>query len=211
MDLSYVLQKFASEKVGFYLDINSISPDGDDFDKMEGIINWYVTDKVSEEQQRQIIQEWIQEMQLLDYKIKVTGPDVSGLNESGFSPGPGVGDESTLMVYRIHVLQNGSLNYMQVPDMNVSNVNAQALMTALGVPFDYVGSIDLHELKTKLEMFTPYHRQELVQDPTSGGEEGKVEWYDAGRSEDRVDRYIDNLTRMVDFGIREGFKTLQWY
>lgn len=178
-----------------------IQPDGDDLDDMTGTINWYVTDRISEEQQRQVMQAWAQEMQLLDYQISVAGPEVSGMSEPGQPP---------VMVYRVRVLNNGSEDHMQIPEMNASNTNAQAFMESLGVPFDYSGSIDLNEMKTKLEMFTPYGQQELIQPPEEGQGEQGARWTDMGRSEDQVQGYVDRMTQIVDFGLQNGFETLVW-
>jgi len=204
MGLSYELQKYASEKAGFYIDYHSIAPDGDYFSEMEGVINWYVSDNIPEEQQVQIIQQWIQEMQLMDYEMKFTGPEISGMTED---------PENPIKVYRIHVLKNGSEDYLEIPEMNLANTNAEDLMRSLGLEFDWTGSIDLQELKTKLEMFTPWDQQELIREPTQEGdfnEPGPVV-YDGGRSEDQVSRYIDGLGEIVDFGLQNGFRTLVWY
>lgn len=203
-DLGYELLKFVHEKYGNFMGIHDISSDGDDLGKMTGTINWYVSDKVPEDQQVKIMQEWIQEMSLMDYNIQISGPERSGMND--WNPDP----NKELMVYRIHVLQNGSEDYMEIPEMNMANSNAHDVMNALGVQFDWSGSVELNELKTKLEMFTPYQQQELIQEPEHSQEEGKVQMTYFGRDEDRVERYIGGLRQMVDFGLQNGFKVLVW-
>lgn len=204
-DLGYDLLKFVHEKYGDFMGTHDIGSDGDDLGKMTGKINWYVSDKVPEDQQMRIMQEWIQEMSLMDYQMQISGPERSGMNN--WNPDPNKPD---LMVYRIHVLQNGSEDYMQIPEMNMANSNAHDVMNAIGVQFDWTGSVALNELQTKLEMFTPYHQQELIREPEHSQEEGKVQMIDFGRDEDRVERYIGGLRRMVEFGLKNGFETLTW-
>jgi len=187
------------------MSVHDISADGDDLGQMTGKINWYVTDKVPEDQQIQIMQEWIQEMLLMDYNMQISGPERSGMND--WNPDP---NRPELKVYRIHVLQNGSENYMEIPEMNMANSNAYDVMNALGVQFDWSGSVELNELKTKLDMFNPYQQQELIREPEYSQEEDKVQMIDFGRDEDRVERYISGLRRMVDFGLQNGFETLVW-
>jgi len=206
-NLSYMLQTFAEEKLGYEIGIHSISPDGDTDSQFTGTINWYITNEVPEDQQRQIMQAWVREMQIMDYRISVAGPQISGMNRWK-NKGSGSGGKP-LMVYRIKVLKNGSEDFMQIPKMNASNDNARDLMTALGVPFDWSGSISLAELQTKLEMFTPYHQQELVR-PREEGNEQKVQWTDMGRSEDQVQWYVDQMRNIVNFGLQNGFDTLAW-
>lgn len=203
-DLGYELLKFVHEKYGDFMGIHDISSDGDDLGKMTGKINWYVSDKVPENQQIQIMQEWIQEMSLMDYNMQISGPERSGMND--WNPNP---DKPELMVYRIHVLQNGSENYMEIPEINMANSNANDVMNAIGVQFDWTGSVELNELKTKLEMFTPYQQQELIQEPEYSPED-KVQMVDFGRDEDRIERYISGLRRMVEFGLKNGFELLVW-
>ncbi len=204
MALSYDLQKFVHVQTGKMMDIHTIQPDGDMSD-LTGTINWYVTKFISEEEQLKVMQEWIAEQQMMDYQIKVRGPERSGMND--WNP-----DENNpeMMVYRLDVIKNGSADHMEIPEMNISNTNAQAVMDALGVQFDWSGSVDLNEMKTKLEMFTPYQQQELIQAPEYSGEEGKVQMYDAGRDEDRVERYIGGFRQIVDFGLQNGFEVLVW-
>jgi hypothetical protein len=200
-DLSYDLGVFA-RKAGANISFRDIDSDGDDFDKMEGTINWYVSNNVPEDQQKQVMQQWVQEMNLMDYVIQVSGPEQSGMSTP----------EQPLQVYRLKVVQNGSKDYMQIPSMNLANSNARALIESLGIPFDWGGSVDLNELTTKLDMFNPWQQQELIQEPESGGGEGTgtVGWHDFGRSEDQVSRYVSGLKEMVDFGLQNGFQTLVW-
>lgn len=200
-DLANDLQKFASDRIGFFLSVHTITPDGTDFDQMTGTINWYVTDRVPVDQQRRIMFDWSKEMELLDYKISIAGPQVSGMSRPRDPP---------LMVYRVRVLQNGSEDYMQIPELNASNDNAKAFMEALGVPFDWSGSISLGDMKTKLEMFAPYQQQDLVIPTYDDQGEQRARTVNFGRNEDQVQWYVDQMTRIVDFGLQNGFNTLVW-
>lgn len=110
-------------------------------------------------------------------------------------------------------------------ELNVANSNALAILSALGLPEDYVGAIPDNQL--------PAIRRKLIQlknSPTTGLEldshttratrVGRDEndlpqissgptIHSAGRSSDQISRYIDSLLSIIDFAQKNN-ATVTW-
>ena len=207
MKLSYELQKFVMDQTGKFADVHSIQPDGEQFDELTGTINWYMGDDIPEEDMIKVMQAWKQEQEIMGFQIQIRGPEVSGQNQYR-DPGD---TNPPLMVYRIDILKNGTEDYPEIPEMNIAQGNAQYLFDLLNIPWDQSGSMELMELRQRLATTTESRMGEFTQDPTDSGEEGQgVRMIDFGLDHDRLKRYLDGLTRIVDFGIEHNFKAIQW-
>ena len=181
----------------YFEDQRMIDMDGLDVDSFTGIVNWYITKPELSNDIPMYINQWIQEeMAPLGFRVRMGELEQSGMF-------------SDRLVQRIHIDNNPTVDYPKIPEMNLANDNAESLMNALGIPFDWDGAVDLNELKTKLEMFTPWDQQDLTRDPEHDISE-RVQLFQGGRTPEQVSRYIDGLRRMVEFGLKNGFETLTW-
>ena len=123
-----------------------------------------------------------------------------------------LGQDENGQFWNITVTQNESQNWEQIPEMNLANDNAQALLQMLGIPFDYDGSIDLATLKQKLDRVHHNMMTEFTQDPSSGrSETGGPMVHEFGRDIAQLKRYVDGLNQMVEYGLREGETEITWY
>ena len=197
--LSYDLADWATSHVPRYL-IKRIDMDGLNPDQLTGTINWYI-DEPQIGEIPMYVNQWIQEeMSPLGFDIKVRGPERSNSFDS--------------WVWRIDVLKNPTEEYTKLPKINLSNSNARALLGLLNIPFDHMGSVSLRELRQRLALTTEHQVQEFTQSPEKilpTKEEPGPQVVDFGRSKDQINRYIQALSEIVDYGLSNGFTNITWY
>lgn len=199
-DLSVDLSNFAREKYGISGSLYDLQPDGFDDQNMTGTINWYIRpETVSEDKQLEIINAWIADKNITGYQFKVRGPEISGQSQWNSEAA------EDLKVFRIDVLVNGSEDYTQIPELNVSNNNAVAVLGMLNIPFNYAGTMDLRRVRSKLATLTEAKMREFTQEDEIDGPHISF-----GRDLDRLQRYVVELTKIVDFGLSNGFTHLRW-
>lgn len=189
---------------GYQYTYDEITSDGGDFDKMTGTINWYINPKTANyKTQEKLAHEWIKEQELMDYEIQLRGPEISGLSTV----------DRKIMVYRLDVIKNGSADYMSMPEMHLSNVNAHNLLAALNISSESFGTISLRDLRQRLALLTETKMRDFTRDPMEYTEDDMglgLRGYDPGTPIGQIQGYVDELNRIVDFGLANGFKNLVW-
>ena len=131
-----------------------ITPDGNDFDQMTGTINLYVPQKdwstFDKNEYEKAIQAYIDEKSIEGFQMQ------SHLDKSNMTGGP---------VYRIRVAVNGSEKYPQIPEVNMANGNAAAILRLLGLSNEPSGSIDLLDLKNRINAVSQESMQQETIEP----------------------------------------------
>ena len=116
-----------------------IAMDGFNVDEPLGIINWYCERDTPESRE--------------DISMYVKQYEQEELAPLGIHFSPEIKFETSKMhktpVARIQVIKNDTSKMSRLPTLNVSNMNANALLKLLGIVSDYSGSIDANELKEK--------------------------------------------------------------
>ena len=177
-----------------------IALDGlEDIDKPTGGINWYYKED-SEESRRYI------EMYIKQYEQEELIP--LGINFS-----PEIKFETSKMyktpVARIRVVKNDTFQRDRLPELNVSNQNASALLKLLGIRSEPSGSIDASELlsrilenRDKVDSYTRFDRTEV--------EPGKNTNIMFGLSRDQLIQYLNILEKMTDKAFWMNNSTITW-
>ena len=201
MQLSTDLSGWVREQ-GYDASHYTVTPDGDDFDKLQGTINWYISPKVLDENtQAQLAMGWIKEQKLMDFEINLRGPEISGLSSA----------DEVLKVYRLDIIKNGTAEYLQIPEIHLSNANAYNLLSALNLPQEYSGSVSLSDLRQRLALLTETKMRDFTRDPENEyNDHGDLRYSDPGTPIDQIKGYISALHQIVDFGIANGFHTMVW-
>ncbi|MHA2279748.1 MAG: hypothetical protein ACXAC5_02475 [Promethearchaeota archaeon] len=202
-DLANDLNLWAHENAPRYFTEGNwqvIDQDGLDTSEMTGTINWYYDpEKIPPSEVETIpdyMRQWFQEeLAALGCKINIRGPEQSNAFKQ-------------LRVYRLDILNNPTEEYPEMPWMNLSNDNAQALLGMLNIP-NLQGSIDLGELRARIQGLTQPHMREFTMDTTDEGM-GPGRHIDFGRELVQMMEYVVRLENMIDFGLRNEFTTLQW-
>lgn len=110
-----------------------VAMDGFDTHKTTGIINWYLPPDINPE----LILTYINECaytELAPLNIRV---GQITLDKSGMFGIP---------VYRVRIIKNETVDRPQVPELNVSNMNAVNILNVLELPTDWQGQIDAQDL-----------------------------------------------------------------
>ena len=177
-----------------------IALDGlEDMDKPTGVINWYYKED-SEEARRYI------EMYVKQYEQEELAP--LGINFS-----PEIKFETSKMykipVARIRVVKNDTFQRDRLPELNVSNQNASALLKLLGIESESSGSIDAGELQSrisesinKIDKFT---RLDTIEESP-----GKSTIMVFGLSRDQLMQYLYILDKMTDKAFWMNNPTITW-
>ena len=120
--------------------------------------------------------------------------------------------ETNMDEYHIQVVNNPTKDYPNIPELNISNTNARALFNVLGIPFDWSGTIRLVDLKGKLYNVNEEDVLENDRDTQEffGSETGQLRGIQFGLAAEQIKRYISELKKIVDYGVLNGFKELQW-
>lgn len=205
--LSYDLIKAVYDSGYENVKYDTITSDGGEYG-LTGTINWYVDPNVmNKEDQIRLMKQWKQEQEMLGYEINIRGPERSGMSDWNAAH-----KDNVLMVYRLDIIKNGSESHMEIPEMNLANGNAVALLGVLNIPFDHSGSIGLQELRQRLAMATESQMGEFTRDTTDSGDDGDggARMIEMGLGKEKIQEYIARLTKMVDFGLQQGFERVQW-
>lgn len=206
---------------------NLIGPDGDDYDKLVGTMNIYVPNSdftsYNKEAYEGAIKAWISDKAVEGYKITYR------LDKSRMSGGP---------VYRVEIQENPTASYETIPSVNMANGNAFAILRLLQIPEEPSGQIDLQDLRQRIisiseeemksETMKPGYinpnvdfdlmRGEVPSGDTWKGEEpvvpekpdSGVPIFTGGRDTQYIDNRLQDLYKLVDYGIRNGFKFITW-
>lgn len=210
--------------------ITGVTPDGDDFDQMTGTINLYVPKQdwqtFNRSEYEAAIQSYIHEKNVEGYRIEAK------LGTSNMTGGP---------VYRIQVIVNGSEQYPVIPEINMANGNAAAILRLLGLPDEPSGSVDLQTLLNRInsisqeemqrETVEPGHINPNVEfdifsgnfneDPADAWKQepptvpnkpnpGQASIMHGGRDLEYIDYRLQGLYELVDYGLKNGFKKVEW-
>lgn len=95
------------------------------------------------------------------------------------------------------------------PELNVSNTNGMAIQRMLGMEPDYCGSLDPSQLLAALAVANPgsivrESHDNMGVDVTVDGVKPIVRIIECGLSEDRIEFYIERLTRIAEHAVRHG-------
>jgi len=110
-------------------------------------------------------------------------------------------------VIRLEVIENDTVNYEEVPDINLSNENARALLKLLGdegisnISNDLMGQLNINELKQAISDIeaNDYVIQTYTQESSiERGEQGAT-MYQGGRSIEQFRRYFEVLKQMISY------------
>lgn len=157
MNFVHYRAKLANDR--FRPDPTSVEPDTSSsrFDGPTGTINVYAKrdDEISE--YPKAIRAWIEDKKAEGYDIRCSmKPDTSGMYG--------------VPVFRVEVVTNPSTEYEEIPEVNMSNGNAFAILRLLGLSSgdadqDYVGSIDLQSLRKRIEAASQEQMRTEVREP----------------------------------------------
>lgn len=232
LDLSHELSNFFFNGTSIQHEVapvmNDISPDGfDDFDKPTGTINVYPRKRVeppknssidyidwynlsedekirmgsqvfdnSLENMMPVIDEWISGKEIEGYKIE------KQMDVSNMTQGP---------VLRLHVRENPSTEYESIPEVNMSNSNAAAVIRSMGLLPEPSGSIDVDTL---LYMINQTTQQDMTRNTQPSqieyDENGEISRFEGGRDETYIDSRIQQLYGLADYAKQNGFKEILW-
>lgn len=187
-----------------------LSPDGNDFDKPTGTINFYIGGIP-----KRFLKPMLEAMR-------------DQCDTFGIQLGPMKADKSGMMVYRgtqnpmdvirIPVISNPNAEAEQIPELNLSNSSAHLLFgRILGIPETepQYYSIPVEELEQKLAQWTNLSDEEMMQKlqqfttPTSvekGG--GHATMIVGGYDAERLYTMLDNLNRLVKWAKAKGYKNI---
>jgi len=177
-----------------------IALDGlEDMDKPTGVINWYYKED-SEESRRYI------EMYIKQYEQEELIP--LGINFS-----PEIKFETSKMyktpVARIRVVKNDTFQRDRLPELNVSNQNASALLKLLGIKSEPSGSIDAGELQSRIsESINKVDK--FVRPDTIEEKPGKNTIMVFGLYPDQLMQYLYILDKMTDKAFWMNNPTITW-
>ena len=126
-------------------------------------------------------------------KIAVRGEDESGVRKGN--------------VIRLEVIENNTVNFEQIPIMNLSNANARILLYLLrnegvsNISDDLMGQININELKNAIMDIesNDFVLQTYTRDTTIDQEEGKPTMIDFGTNIEQIKRYFENLKQMINY------------
>ena len=180
------------QKLGFQWD--DIDPDvssGDVF-ASTGQFNIYLRNKnIKSGIVENILNQYNEHKQLIELKLLE-------INKSGIKP--------DLNTARVIIVRNDTANLESLPEMNVANANANAIIQLLsnegmGQLDPYGGTLDSTQLKTVISNIeqNSYLLDTYTKEPTEDISEGRPIIIDMGRSYERLKGYIDNLKKMINY------------
>jgi hypothetical protein len=208
--------------------MNDIAPDGYGFDQFEGTMNVYpnTRDMPPENASDELAREWwtLSEEEKsrhggrkIDNSLEAMMPVIDewiGLKEaegyviekrmdtSNMTNGP---------VLRIEIKENASKEYEQIPEVNMNNENAAAVIRSMGLLPEPSGTIDVDTL---LYMINSVEQQDMIrhtkEDKVHYDEEGNPNMFEYGRDENYIDMRIQQLYGLADYAKRNGFTEIFW-
>lgn len=150
----YYRGKLANDR--FRPGMTDIEPDGSsDYSGPTGTINVYVkhNDEISE--YPKAIKAWIADKAQEGYQIECNMQPEQSRSRHG-------------QVFRVNIIKNPSTEYPRIPEINMSNANAYAMLRLLGLATgdsmeDCVGRIGLEDLKNRIKAVSQEQMQGEVQ------------------------------------------------
>ena len=138
--------------------MTDIEPDtsSSDFGGYTGVINFYVKQDDDINEYPKAINAWIEDKAIEGYRIT-------------YSNKPEQSKSRNSKVFRINILHNPSEDYNVIPELNLANGNAMAILRLLGLSAgmedDYSGKIDLNDLRRRIEAVSKEEMQKEVTPP----------------------------------------------
>lgn len=149
----YYNKKLAKENFKPYS--TDIEPDtsSSDFEGYTGIINFYINPEYDIKEYINAIDAWIEDKAIEGYKIE-------------YSKNPDQSNSRSWKVFRINVIENPSEHYDAIPEINLANGNAMAILRLLGISTAggdaYSGKMSLEELRKKIESVSKEQMQSEI-------------------------------------------------
>jgi len=164
-----------------------IDMDGVNVSSPTGTINWYVKNADLAADIPMYVNQWVQEEMLpLGFHVRLGNLEPSGMY--------------SMLVYRIHVLNNPTGDYPQIPEINLSNINAEGFLNSLNIPTKYLeGSMSIDEFEQRMLRFT----NDPIENPAEG-----IQRSNPRREE--MKQYAQRFQNMIDYARQNGFKKIQW-
>ena len=175
-----------------------LSPDGNDFDKPTGIINFYVAG-IPENRIKEILENVREQLDNLNVVYGTFKVDKSKMLKSN--------------VIRIPILKNDN-KYQGPPEMNVSNFSARILFHDM-LGFEDQGqyySMPIDQLEKSLAEWNDLSDEEMMQklekhtSPASIEKDGGATIISGGWDYDRLYNYISQLNDIVKWAKDHGYK-----
>lgn len=209
LDLCHELSSFGwyTAKIfrqGQGVNMESFQPDGDSWNKYEGIINLYVPtthyhyDEITNKGERIEIpvKQQLSEGQVTalvkEFNDHMIGQVVLG------EPKEELSNMTGGVVYRIPVIENHTKDIEQVPEMNLANGTAKVLLEILArhglnvVPSEYAGEFDVDDYIGARQLMSD---KILEQHTRPAVDDGKM--FDFGIDMNRINAYLDGLDQIA--------------
>ena len=234
---NFVYNRAKINNEGFLPTMDDVSPDtsSSDFDGYTGTINFYsrpreYQDKTYEnspESVAEAVKLWTKDKEQEGYIFENNGK-IETSRMFGYP------------VQRISVMNNPSSEYTQIPEVNMANDNARAMLTLIGIGSDGIageqGEIDAQELLRRInevsreqidgattpsgyisnetQLDDPEHPRESwqgeIETYDSPPEEEGVKMFTGGRDANYIDNRLQGLYNLADFAVSNGFKEIAW-
>lgn len=184
-----------------------IESDGLDVDTFIGTINWYILKPEYSKDVPMYMSQWIRE-ELLPHGIEAK---VGKLERSRMYPDN--------LVQRLHILKNSTIEYPNVPEMNLNNKNAKMMFNVLGILKNpYQGVMDLQQLLALIHSVSDEAIEQFTRSDQTGGKMDmfgqEVEMgnnaFSPGINAQDIREYLQRLEGIVQYGLKNGFKKLVW-
>jgi hypothetical protein len=164
-----------------------------EFNKPLGYINFYTEGTNIDKEFVTKAIEMYNQARFDKIKIVVRGEEVSGLGRGN--------------VVRLEVVGNNTVNLEEIPEVNITNSNAHALLSLLSqegvssISGGLSGKININELKNAILDIenNDYILETHTQEPYQNVEEGSPTVYNGGRSVDQFKSYFEKLKQMINY------------
>lgn len=179
-----------------------IQPDGYGDNDETGTVNIYLNENELSMLGRikAIISQFItDELNTLGIQANLRGPEKS--NSTG---GP---------VLRLDITQNDTSSIQRIPDLNMHNTGAMAILQTLGIQPEYSGTINasiLYDLVSKAEQSGAADHVGLANQPTMERSESGSVHYDGGADEAYLRERLSALKELAIFALENGFQSISW-
>lgn len=178
------------------------APDGNDFDKPTGTINFYI---------RGIPPHAVEEV----LKLTKEQLDNLGIEYGRFKPELNRAPKSD--VIRIPILKNPWVNAERPPELNMSNRNYHILfhdvLNLVQGEEQWGGSLPIETIEQAIQPLvtgSDIEQMQALQSYSFGATQSAPNFYESGLSVEQLSRYINALKQMIDWAKAKGYKSLSW-
>jgi len=186
--LNYVPRSYFGDR-----SFQMIDMDGLDLSSFTGTINWYVKTLKLANDIPMYVDQWTREEMLpLGIYIRLGKLEQSKMFKE-------------MLVQRIHIITNQTEELSVIPEINISNANTKSLFMMLNLPVSQEGEINLEELKQRIKNVSNVNMTEFTRD--NAVDKNNINF---GLNTDDLKFYLERLTKIIDFGLNNGFSKILW-